>query len=123
MTMRVTRARAQQGHDDATDVTERAPLNQISSNASPKQTHDEDEELAPKTPAKTPAKTPGRKTKGKGHAKKGKKGKAAEEVEEEQTGAAPEDEQAAEEAHTNEAIGEDTSKDTSEGEFAAALGK
>ncbi|KAH6838410.1 hypothetical protein BKA58DRAFT_415503 [Alternaria rosae] len=112
--MRVTRARAQQGNDDATDATERAPLNQISSNASPKQTRYDDEESVPKTPAKTPAKTPGRKAKGKGRAKKGKKGKAAEEEEEEQTGAAPEEEQAASEAHTNEPTGDDVSKDTSD---------
>ncbi|KAI4950699.1 hypothetical protein J4E91_004584 [Alternaria rosae] len=115
MSMRVTRARAQQGNDDATDATERAPLNQISSNASPKQTRYDDEESVPKTPAKTPAKTPGRKAKGKGRAKKGKKGKAAEEEEEEQTGAAPEEEQAASEAHTNEPTGDDVSKDTSDG--------
>ncbi|KAI4658789.1 uncharacterized protein J4E79_006548 [Alternaria viburni] len=113
--MRVTRARAQQGNDDATDATERAPLNQISSNASPKQTRHDDEELVPKTPAKTPAKTPGRKAKGKGRAKKGKKGKAAEEDEEEQTGAAPEEEQAADEAPTNEPTGDDVSKDASDG--------
>ncbi|KAI4696734.1 uncharacterized protein J4E88_000912 [Alternaria novae-zelandiae] len=113
--MRVTRARAQQGNDDATDATERAPLNQISSNASPKQTRYDDEELVPKTPAKTPAKTPGRKAKGKGRAKKGKKGKAAEEDEEEQTGAAPEEEQAADEAPTNEPTGDDVSKDASDG--------
>lgn len=120
ISMRVTRARAQQGNDDATDATERAPLNQISSNASPKQTRHDDEELVPKTPAKTPAKTPGRKAKGKGRAKKGKKGKAAEEDEEEQTGAAPEEEQAADEAPTNEPTGDDVSKDASDGEFAAA---
>ncbi|KAI4630610.1 hypothetical protein J4E80_001548 [Alternaria sp. BMP 0032] len=113
--MRVTRARAQQGNDDATDATERAPLNQISSNASPKQTRHDDEELVPKTPAKTPAKTPGRKAKGKGRAKKGKKGKAAEEDEEEQTGAAPEEEQAADEAPTNEPTGDDVYKDASDG--------
>jgi hypothetical protein len=116
MSMRVTRARAQQGNDDAPDATERAPLNQISSNASPKQTRYDDEELAPKTPAKTPAKTPGRKAKGKGRTKKGKKGKAAEEEDEEQTGAAPEEEQAADEAHTSEPTGEDVPKDASEGE-------
>ncbi|KAI4919808.1 hypothetical protein J4E90_001945 [Alternaria incomplexa] len=113
--MRVTRARAQQGNDDATDATERAPLNQISSNASPKQTRHDDEKLVPKTPAKTPAKTPGRKAKGKGRAKKGKKGKAAEEDEEEQTGAAPEEEQAADEAPTNKPTGDDVSKDASDG--------
>jgi hypothetical protein len=119
--MRVTRARAQQGNDDAPDATERAPLEQISSNASPKQTHHEEDELAPKTPAKTPAKTPGRKTKGKGRAKKGKKGKVTEEEEEEQAGAAHEEAQAAHEAHTNEATGEDVPKDTSEGKCAAAI--
>ncbi|KAG9190768.1 hypothetical protein G6011_08856 [Alternaria panax] len=104
--MRVTRARAQQGNDDAPDATERAPLEQISSNASPKHTHGEDEHLPPKTPAKTPARTPGRKTKAKGRAKKGKKGRAAEEEEEEQTGAAHEEEQAAHGVPTNEATGD-----------------
>jgi hypothetical protein len=118
MTMRVTRARAQQGNDDAPDATERAPLEQISSNASPKQTHYEQEELPPKTPAKTPAKTPGRKTKGKGRAKKGKKGKSAEEEEEEQTGAAHEEEQAADGAPMDEATGD---HDASEGKCAAAV--
>ncbi|KAL1797508.1 hypothetical protein ACET3X_004114 [Alternaria dauci] len=96
--MRLTRARAQQGNDDAPDATERAPLEQISSNASPKHTHHDEEQLPPKTPAKTPAKTPGRKAKAKGRAQKGKKGRAAEEEAEEQIGAAHGEEQAAHEA-------------------------
>lgn len=109
--MRLTRARAQQGNDDAPDATERAPLEQISSNASPKHTHHDEEQLPPKTPAKTPAKTPGRKAKAKGRAQKGKKGRAAEEEAEEQTGAAHEEEQAAHEAPS----------DAPEGECAAAV--
>ena len=75
--MRLTRAaqRAQQGTDeptDATDVNERAVLNEISPNASPEQIHVEEE---------LPKKTPAKKVKGKGGAKKGTKGqktKAAE---------------------------------------------
>ncbi|CAI9634216.1 hypothetical protein GT037_003642 [Alternaria burnsii] len=114
--MRVTRARAQQASDDAPDATERAPLEQISSNASPKHAHYEQEDLPPKTPAKTPAKTPGRKTKGKGRAQKGKKGRAVEEEEEEeQTGAAHEEEQAADAAPTNKAAGDQVSNNAPDG--------
>ncbi|KAF1940867.1 hypothetical protein EJ02DRAFT_435255 [Clathrospora elynae] len=74
--MRVTRARAQQGSDETIDATERAPLNDISPNASPEQAQLEEE-----LPSNTPAKTPATKTKTKGRAKKGKKGKAVEEEE------------------------------------------
>jgi hypothetical protein len=119
--MRVTRARAQQASDDAPDATERAPLEQISSNASPNHAHSEHEDLPPKTPAKTPAKTPGRKTKGKGRAQKGKKGRAAEEEEEEQTGAAHEEEQAADEAPTSKATGDQVFNNAPDGECTAAL--
>ncbi|KAF1835000.1 hypothetical protein BDW02DRAFT_638967 [Decorospora gaudefroyi] len=88
--MRVTRARAQQGNDETIDATERAPLNEISPNASPEQLRPQ-VELPVKTPVKTPAKTAAKKAKGKGRAKKGKKGKA---VEEEHIEAAAGDEEA-----------------------------
>lgn len=81
--MRLTRAaqRAQQDPDetpDAVDPTERAPLNEISPNASPEQISAQ--EVLPK-------KTPAKKVKGKGGAKKGAKDKkdkvaASEEVQE-----------------------------------------
>ncbi|RMZ66032.1 Carboxylesterase family [Pyrenophora seminiperda CCB06] len=102
--MRLTRARAQQGAEEAIDATERAPLNEISSNGSPKQARYEEE-----LPAKTPAKTPSKKTKGKSRAKKGKKGKAVDE-EEELGVTVPEDEEATADAPVNEEAGEDDTK-------------
>ncbi|EUC43055.1 hypothetical protein COCMIDRAFT_28428 [Bipolaris oryzae ATCC 44560] len=103
--MRVTRARAQQGHGEATDATERAPLNEITSNAPAEQPRDDDgEELLP---AKTPAKTPAKKSKAKGRAKKGKKTKAAEEEEEQEVEAASEDVQTAPEPVEAPASAED----------------
>lgn len=78
--MRLTRAaqRAQQGNDNSTDTSdpnERAPLNEISPNESPKPDRHEAacvEELPQKTPAK--------KAKGKGGAKKGAKGRKQEQA-------------------------------------------
>jgi hypothetical protein len=76
--MRLTRAaqRAQQTVDepitDATETTERSPLNEISPNGSPEQIAPA-EELPQKTPARSKSKKGGKK------GGKGKKGKVAEE--------------------------------------------
>ncbi|KAE8861182.1 hypothetical protein PTNB29_06277 [Pyrenophora teres f. teres] len=111
--MRLTRARAQQGAEEAIDATERAPLNEISTNESPKQTHCDDE-----LPAKTPSKTPGKKTKRKGRAEKGKKGKAAEE-DKEKVEVAQEDDEASVEAPANDEADEDDTKPLQHGQFTA----
>jgi hypothetical protein len=90
--MRLTRAaqRAQEGIDEpttdatqATESTERGPLNEISPNASPEQAAPVEE-----IPKKTPARS-----KSKKGAKKGAKGKKAKAIEEEQAQAAEEQEQ------------------------------
>jgi hypothetical protein len=80
-----TRARA---NDETSDATERAPMTEISPNASPEQVHREE------LPVKTPAKTPVRKVKGKGRAKKGKKAKGGEEEDEAEVEVAADEEQA-----------------------------
>ncbi|KAI2485617.1 hypothetical protein Ptr902_04557 [Pyrenophora tritici-repentis] len=113
--MRLTRARAQQGAEEAIDATERAPLNDISTNESPKQNR-YDEEL----PAKTPGKTPGKKTKGKGRVKKGKKGKATEE-DKEKVEVGPEDEEASIETPANEEADQDDTKALPHGENAEVV--
>ena len=82
--MRLTRAaqRAQEGNNEATETSdrdERAPLNEISPNASP-DLGKHKEELSKKAPAK--------KTKGKTGAKKGAKGKKGNAIEEEEQEAA-----------------------------------
>ncbi|KAH7359988.1 hypothetical protein BKA66DRAFT_573733 [Pyrenochaeta sp. MPI-SDFR-AT-0127] len=101
--MRLTRAaRAQLGNDepvDATDLTERAPLNEISPNASPELGHHEE---------KLPKKTTAKKTKGKGGAKKGAKGKKAQAAEvEEQVQVVLEDEREAAASPASDAAVED----------------
>ena len=78
--MRLTRAaqRAQQGNDETTetsDLDERAPLNEISPNASPDLGKHKDE---------LPKKAPAKKTKGKSGAKKGAKGKKGKAIDEEE---------------------------------------
>lgn len=79
--MRLTRAAQRAQHNDetleASDLSERAPLNEISPNASPELGHRE-EEVFKKAPAKK-AKSKAAKKKG-----KGKKGKVTEEEQEQQ---------------------------------------
>jgi hypothetical protein len=108
MTTRMTRAqRAQQNVDqldDAADLKERAPLNEISPNPSPERLVPE-EELPKKTPVK-------------GKSKKGAKGKQAKATkqEEEQAGALLEDEKQAAEGLASDAAIADVSQDPSGGE-------
>ena len=97
MTTRLTRAaqRAQQGDEttDTSDINERAPLNEISPNDSPKLDRQEEE---------LPRKTPAKKSKGKGGAKKGAKGKKEKQVQ-----AVLEDEREAAPDPTSDAATED----------------
>lgn len=113
--MRLTRAaqRAQQNVDNPVDTTdqERAPLNEISHNASSELT-DPEEPLPQKTPAKTPAK------KGKkGAAKKGTKGKKGKAVDDEdQTQVVAEDERQAAASRASDVAVEDLTKGLTDGE-------
>jgi hypothetical protein len=105
--MRLTRAaqRAQEGVDEptpdatqATESTERGPLNEISPNTSPEQAAPVEE-----IPKKTPARS-----KSKKGAKKGAKGKKAKVIEEEQAQAVEEQEQATDDAQVEAGAQEPT---------------
>ncbi len=109
--MRLTRAaqRAQQTTDEVVDapvVQERAPLNEISPNASPELILEQDE---------LPQKTPTKKTKAKGGAKKGKKGKKGKAVEDEPVQVVREDEREAAGSPASEAAVEELAKEPSNG--------
>jgi hypothetical protein len=104
--MRLTRAaqRAQEDEPttDASDLKERSPLNEISSNASPDLVEREETD-AKKTPARTKSKKGG---------KKGTKGKKAKAVEDEQ---AVEDEPEPAQVPVEDAAKSEVAEDVSEG--------
>lgn len=115
--MRLTRAaRAQlanEGTADATDVTERAPLNEISPNASPELGHREEKLLKKPTAKKSKGKSGAKK------AAKGKKGKGAEVEEqvEEQVQIVLEDEREAAASPASDAAVEDLAQGPPVGEL------
>lgn len=116
--MRLTRAAQRAQHNDetldASDLSERAPLNEISPNASPELGHRE-QEVFKKAPAK--------KAKSKGAAKKkakGKKGKNTEAEEEQQVQVVLEDEREAAGSPASDAAVEDLAEGPSNGMRLAA---
>lgn len=116
-TARLTRAQhAQQTaedpttSDEVTDLKDRAPLNEISPNASPEQIGAPEEDLPQKTPAKSKSKKGAKKT-----GKKAAKGKKAKAAEEEQVQVVLEDERQAAGSPASEAAVEDLVKGPSEG--------
>lgn len=117
--MRLTRAaqRAQQDDEptiDTTEIKDRAPLNEISTNASPEQVAP-DETAAKKTPARTKSKKGGKK------GAKGKKTKSVE-VEDEQAPAVPEDEPEATPTPTEVEAEETVAQEATEGKLSCASG-
>jgi membrane protein involved in colicin uptake len=117
MTTRLTRAqRAQQTtedpspSDEATDPKERAPLNEISLNASPEQVIEPEEDIPNKTPAKSKSKKGAKKT-----AKKTAKAKKAKAAEDEQIQVVLEDERQAAGSPASDAAVEDLIKTLPEG--------
>jgi hypothetical protein len=109
MSTRMTRAQRAQNAVESTDAIEskeRAPLNEISSNASPEQAVPE-EELPKKTPVRSKSKKGAK-------GKKGKKGKATKQ-EEEQAQGLPEDEPQASGCQMSDAAVEDPSQDIPSG--------
>jgi membrane protein involved in colicin uptake len=117
MTTRLTRAqRAQQTmegpspSDEATDIKERAPLNEISLNASPEQVIEPGEDIPNKTPAKSKSKKGAKKT-----AKKNAKAKKAKAAEDEQIQVVLEDERQAAGSPASDAALEDLTKSLPKG--------